>query len=257
MKPRSTQKKTSVKRTRYKNVGFLKALGESCRRLRIQRGYSIDRLAKESDQLSPSTIDRLEKGTGDSQILVLLRYAEVLGVSLLELLSFLKDSPELQKDSRILPYEENMRPPLGFVPVYPIQAVAGKFSVAEIIEEKPVGWIDTNIRGSTKDYFACMVRGESMLPKIADGAICLFRFYSGGTRQGRIFLIKARGLQDTESGESFVVKRYMRQTPLRSEAEETPAVIHLVSENPRFPPIVLVGLSDDEIQTVAEFIRVL
>lgn len=246
-----------AKRSRYKNESFLKALGKHCRKLRVQRGYSIDRLAKESNQLSSSSIDRLERGLADSQILVLLRYAEVLGLTLLELFSFLKEAPQLQKDSRILPYEEGAKPPLGSVPVYPLKVAAGKFSEGRENEAIPLGWIEAGIKGSTKDYFACFVNGDSMLPRIENGSLCLFKKYQGGSRQGKIFLIQARGLSDTETGESFVVKKYMRQTPSRSENPERPAVIHLISENSRFSPIVLVGLSDDEIQTVAEFVRVL
>jgi len=246
-----------AKRARYKNESFLKTLGKHCRKLRTQRGYSIDRLAKESNQLSPSSIDRLERGLADSQILVLVRYAEVLGLSLLDLFSFLKEAPQLQKDTRILPYEEGMKVPMGFIPVYPVKVAAGKFSETTEAQVIPIGWIEAGIKGNTKDYFACFINGESMSPRIENGSLCLFKRYQGGSRQGRIFLIQARGLSDTESGESFVIKKYMRQTSPRTESSEGPAVIHLISENSRFPPIVLVGLSDDEIQTIAEFIRVL
>lgn len=232
----------SAKRTRYKNESFLKTLGKHCRKLRVQRGYSID---------------RLERGLADSQVLVLLRYAEVLGLTLLDLFSFLKETPQLQKDSRIIPYEEGVKPLVGFVPVFPLKVAAGKFAEGRENEANPIGWIEAGIKGSTKDYFACFVNGDSMSPRIENGSLCLFKKYQGGSRQGKIFLIQARGLHDTETGESFVVKKYMRQTPSRTDANDRPAIIHLISENSRFSPIVLVGLSDDEVQTIAEFIRVL
>lgn len=247
----------TIKRNRYKNSSFLKALGEHCRKLRVQRGYSIDRLSKESDQLSTSSIDRLERGLGDSQILVLVRYAEVLNLNLLDLFAFLKDSPQLHKDSRIIPYEEGIKAPMGYAPVFPIRVAAGKFSDEVEVSTNPIGWVDAGIKGSSKDHFACFISGQSMSPRIENGDLVLFKKYQGGTRQGKIFLIQARGLHDTETGDSFVVKKYMRQTPSRSESQEKPAVIHLISENPRFPPIVLVGLRDDEIQTIAEFVKVL
>ncbi len=247
----------SVKRSRYKNTSFLKTLGEHCRKLRTQRGYSIDRLAKESEQLSSSNIDRLERGLADTQILVLVRYAEALGLSLIDLFSFLKDAPQLQKDSRILPYEEGIKVPADFVAVYSLKVAAGNFSTSSEVQSTPIGWIEAGIKGSAKDYFACFINGESMSPRIENGSLALFKKYQGGSRQGKIFLIQARGLRDTETGESFVVKKYMRQTAARTEAQDGPAVIHLISENPRFPAIVLVGLSDDEIQTIAEFVRVL
>lgn len=246
------------RRKRYKNEAFLKALGESCRRLRKQKGYSIDRLAKESEQLSPASIDRLERGSGDSQILVLLRYAQAINVSLLDLFSFVKNNANIAKDPRIVPYEEGSRKPLGHVPVYPLSIAAGKFADSSEVIENPNGWVDAGIRGNTQDYFASYVYGESMQSKIQDGDLCLFKKYTGGTRQGRIFLIRAQGLKSNDTGESFVVKKYSRQTPSRQAAkEDTPAVIHLISENPRFSPIVLVGLQDEDVQTIAEFIRVI
>lgn len=258
-KARSNKTKSSpVKRTRYKNDLFLKTLGEHCRRLRLQRGYSIDRLSKEGDQLSPASIDRLEKGQADSQILVLQRYADTLGLNILDLFAFLKESPDLSKDSRVIPYEEGSKAPLGYVPLYPLKVAAGRFSQGiDHTELPPVGWVDARLKGNTEDHFASFVTGESMEPKIEDGALCLFRRYTGGTRQNRIFLVQARGLKSHETGESFVVKKYLRQTPRRESDEDPSSVVHLISENPRFPPIVLVGLNDEEIETIAEFVRVL
>lgn len=249
-----------TKKTRYKNDLFLKSLGQHCRQLRKQKGLSIDRFAKESDQLSAGTIDRLERGLADSQVLVLLRYAEVLGCSLLDLFSFLKDNPELSvyKDPRIIPYEESIKPPARHVPVFPLKVAAGRFGNSELTSDAiPIGWVDAALKTDSTDYFATFVRGESMQPKINDGDLCLFRRYTGGSRQGHTFLVQARGLKNSETGESFVVKKYVRQTPARQSEDDEMSVVHLVSENPKFPPIIFMGASDDEIQVIAEFIRVI
>lgn len=254
------KKSTAAPRKRYKNEFFLKTLGDHCRKLRLQKGYSIDRLSKESHQLSPASIDRLEKGSADPQTLVLLRYAETLGLSLLDLFSFLKDMPNIARDPRIIPYEEGLKPSSSYIPVYSIKVAAGKFSdEKEYSQEPPLGWVDVNIKSSSSDYFAAYIHGESMQPRISDGDLCLFKRYSGGTRQGKIFLIQARSLRDTETAESFVIKKYMRQTPPKHSGDdaESSAVIHLISENPRFSPIVLYGLKDDDVQTIAEFIKVI
>lgn len=244
-------------RSRYKNQAFLTRLGEHCRRLRLQRGFSVDRLVKESEQLSPASVDRLERGLADSQILVLVRYADVLNVSLLDLFSFLKE-PVSSDDSRIISFEKEDKRPQGFVPVYPLKVAAGELASGSSFSEDPVGWVDANLRGSAEDYFASFVTGTSMEPKIPNGSLCLFKKYSGGTRQGKVFLIQARGVEDLENSASFVVKKYVRQSLPRTENDESEVTrIHLVSENPRFSPIVLVGLQDEEIQTLAEFIRVI
>lgn len=73
---------------RYKNFGFLKALGDHCQKLRVSKGFSIDRMAREGELLSPSVIHRLETGVGAVTVSVLFRYAEVLGVPLKKLMDF-------------------------------------------------------------------------------------------------------------------------------------------------------------------------
>lgn len=113
------------------------------------------------------------------------------------------------------------------------------------------------MRANDEQHFAAIVRGESMEPLIPNGSLCLFRKYTGGSRQGKIFLVQAHGLQNPETGEAFVIKKYQRQTPPRAAQDDNPTVIHLLSLNPQFPPIVLVGLEDGAVKTIAEFMRVI
>ncbi len=249
-----------AKKSRYKNDVFLKALGRHCRQLRMRKGYSIDRLTKESDQLSAGTIDRLERGLSDSQILVLVRYAEALNLSLFDLFEFLRESPELSlyRDARVIPYEEGVKPPAKHVPVFPLKVAAGKFAEGTEIEELiPIGWVEAPIKADVADYFASYVKGDSMSPKINDGDLVLFKKYTGGSRQGHVFLIQARGLKDVVTGESFVIKKYQRITPPRQSEDDEPSVVHLLSENPKYPPIILMGATDEDVQVLAEFTRVL
>lgn len=77
-----------VRRKRYKNPEFRRVLGEHIRELRTRRGYSIDRLSRESEQLSPAVIYRLENGLSDVQISVLLRISDTLDLPLWKLLQF-------------------------------------------------------------------------------------------------------------------------------------------------------------------------
>jgi len=83
---------------RYKNFEFLKALGAHCQKLRTSKGFSIDRMAREGELLSPSVIHRLETGAGAVTVSVLLRYAEVLEIPLKRLMDFpyqkVKAAPE-------------------------------------------------------------------------------------------------------------------------------------------------------------------
>lgn len=240
---------------RYKNTAFLIALGAHCKKLRVNKGYSIDRLAKESDQLGPAAIQRLETGEADIQISVLYRYAEVLNVPLAQLFKF-----EFERTSHlkgiILPFEAEELPPKNSVPFYPIHISAGRFDF-ETAQIDPSGWVRINRKGSLKDFFAAQITGHSMIPTIPPGSICLFKKYTGGMRDGKIMLIQHRGLRDPETGNRFVVKRYQRITPYKGGEDDIPVTIHLLSDNPEYQPIVLRSLREDEISSPAVFIEVI
>lgn len=96
-----------------------------------------------------------------------------------------------------------------------------------------------------------------MLPTIPDGSLCLFRKYRGGSRQNRIFLIKSRGLKDPESDEAYVVKRYKRMTKIDDHDDRDQVVIHLISDNKDYPPIILMASTEELVSTLAEFVEVL
>jgi transcriptional regulator with XRE-family HTH domain len=80
-------KKKAVKK-QYRNIAFQRALGEHCRELRIKKGYSVNRLAAESEGLSPSAIIRLEHGSGAVTVANLYRFADVLELRVEDLFKF-------------------------------------------------------------------------------------------------------------------------------------------------------------------------
>ena len=61
---------------------------------------------------------------------------------------------------------------------------------------------------ASSDLFACKVEGESMNKVIPNGSICLFRKYTGGSRNGKIVLVEHTSLQDPETGSGYTVKEY-------------------------------------------------
>lgn len=82
------------KNIHYHNEDFLKALGEHCRALRVKKGYSVNRLAREAEKLSPSVVMRLESGKGAVTIRSLVRYAQVLEIPVKKLFDFSFDLDE-------------------------------------------------------------------------------------------------------------------------------------------------------------------
>lgn len=128
--------------SRYKNEKLLKAIGLNCQKHRLQKGYSIDRLYREGEQLSTSVIHRLENGTADTQISVFYRYAQVLGVDLREL--FNVDIPR-EVGHRILMVSEYPERPKSAVPYYDINVAAGAFKSKNLVaSEEPQGWVQVS-----------------------------------------------------------------------------------------------------------------
>ena len=242
-----------VANKRYKNKAFLVVLGAHCRLIRIKNGYSIDRMSKEGDQLSPGAIQRLEMGEADVHVSLLYRYAQVLNIPTKMLMDF-----EFRSDDTdvVEPYEPNQKRPEGCVPFYPLEVAAGTLDRnSEAVE--PRGWVNVGRRGGLNDYFAARVVGRSMEPTIPRGSVCLFKKYTGGSRNGKILLVQARGLTDPESGGRFVVKRYQRKTSVDEDGDRGHVIIHLVSDNPELQPIILKKSLEEEISTPAIFIEVL
>lgn len=98
-------------------------------------------------------------------------------------------------------------PFVNAIPVYNLKAAAGNFSDSHSVSD--CEWIEPPVRyKSYKDLFACTVIGESMNKIIPNGSICLFRKYSGGSRNGLIVLAEHTNLQDPDSGSNYTVKEY-------------------------------------------------
>lgn len=246
-------KKTKI--NRYKNTKFLAALGARCKKLRIKSGYTIDRMYREGDQLSTSVIHRLENGAADTQISVFYRYAKVLGLHLKDLFNF---SVEEDISERIIPFsEEAAEKPKSTVPYYNIDVAAGAFGSETLHQQQPKGWVKIENHRSLAGYFATHVVGNSMEPTIPGGSLCLFRLYQGGTRQNKIFLISSKGPLDPDTEESFVVKKYKRITHVDDTENREQVVVHLISENKAYSPIILMATNEEQIEVIAEFIEVI
>jgi len=97
------------------------------------------------------------------------------------------------------------------VPIYDLKAAAGSFSELQIVNEN-IGdfkWIELPPKYTpSQDLFAITVVGESMNRIIPSGSICLFRKYSGGSRNGQIVLVEHASIQDPDFGSGYTVKEY-------------------------------------------------
>ncbi len=130
------------------------------------------------------------------------------------LASFIKNetgskSSTLSKDEPILRVVEYQKvdPYKNAIPLVDIQAAAGSFSVNQ--QHSELTWVEVpeGIRVNEGD-FICKVVGESMNKRIPNGSLCLFKKYTGGSRNGKIVLVESTSIQDADFGSGYTVKEY-------------------------------------------------
>lgn len=100
-----------------------------------------------------------------------------------------------------------------FLPVYNLKAACGYFEEnITIPDDEAEGWVDiseSRIKAN-KYMFVIYADGDSMLPDIKDGDMCIFELYSpenGGSREGQIVLTECRD-KDTDTDCHYTIKKY-------------------------------------------------
>jgi len=123
------------------------------------------------------------------------------------------------------------------VPYYDLEIAAGQFSDLQSVEE--VKYIELKNITNHADYFACKVVGESMNKVIPNGSLCLFKKYSGGTRNGLITLTEGSEIFDSETGAHYTIKEYSSKKMTDEEGwQHEEITLKPLSTRP-FEPIVL------------------
>lgn len=103
--------------------------------------------------------------------------------------------------------EDEIKPYVNCIPLVDISAAAGSFSGLQLHDD--LTWIEPPFNIAVKNgCFVCQVVGESMNKVIPNGSYCLFRKDEGGTRNGKIVLVKSTSFNDSEFGSGFTVKEY-------------------------------------------------
>lgn len=154
------------------------------------------------------------------------------------------ENQEEQEDIKITLIHPDYQP--GRIPLYTLRAACGYFEDGQVPEEE--GWIDASGLGFTPDpkrHFAVHAKGDSMLPKIKDGDICIFEWYdicNAGSRNGEIVLTQSREY-DSEYGGKYTIKRYLSEKVVTEEGWQH-SKVELQPLNPDFDPIELDEFGD-------------
>ncbi len=119
--------------------------------------------------------------------------------------------PPQSESLTILPFRrlepEEIRPYENCVPLYDFKIAAGDFSDEQQLED--CEWVELPDEFlPRKGLFVAQVVGESMNRRIPNGACCLFRNASAGSRNGKIVLASHREIADTDTSGYYTVKIY-------------------------------------------------
>lgn len=142
-----------------------------------------------------------------------------------------------------------VRPYQTHLPVYGLRAAAGSFSAQQTVESE--GWVEVAGQRLKKGQFVATVVGESMLPLIPDGSLCVFESNVTGSRQGRLVLVENR----SGGGDRYTVKRYRSEKVVGGDGEWHHERIILEPLNPDFEAWELT--EGDDLAVIGEFQYVL
>ena len=142
----------------------------------------------------------------------------------------------------------------GGVPLYSVKAACGYFVDHEVPEQE--GWLDLSkvgVRTDSDEYFVVHAKGDSMLPKIKDGDLCLFKWYKGESLCDDIVLTQCRDY-DEEYESSYTIKRFHLDKWTAGSAR-TISLQPLNKE--KYHPIVLSEDDGMDYKTIGVFVKVL
>ena len=153
----------------------------------------------------------------------------------------------------IIDFEPTVRNP---IPFYDFYAAAGTFSEKQ--SEKDFTLIEGTENSTNGDYFACKIVGESMNRVIPNGSICLFKPYTGGSRNGKIVLVENIDIQDQDFNSAFTIKTYSSEKVISEEGwEHTSISLRPNSFDISYKNILINEENGKEMRVVGEFVSII
>lgn len=146
---------------------------------------------------------------------------------------------------------------INLIPLYDFYAAAGTFSEMQSEKDYTLIELPDNIKFN-KDYFACKVIGDSMDRVIPNGSICLFKPYTGGSRNGKIVLVENMDIQDPDFNSAFTIKAYASEKSVSEETSRHESIVLMPNSYDRsYKNIIITKDNSSGMRVVAEFIRIL
>jgi predicted 3-demethylubiquinone-9 3-methyltransferase (glyoxalase superfamily) len=165
-----------------------------------------------------------------------------------------------KKESKIIPIQQSLnfdKELSNPIPLYDFHAAAGSFSAMQSGQDFTLIEGPAN-SGGNSDYFACKIVGESMNRVIKNGSICLFKTYTGGSRNGKIVLVENRNIQDPDFNSAFTIKTYSSEKSITDDQwEHNSIILRPNSFDDSYENIVINAENGAGMRVVGEFVRTL
>lgn len=133
---------------------------------------------------------------------------------------------------------------IQYLPVYSVRAACGSFEGNTFIPENEAeGWIEItkSAVNINENMFIVHAIGDSMLPLIKDGDLCLFELYnteSCADREGNIVLTQCSS-KDGDYDCSYTIKKYHSKKSINEDGTWQHTKVELISLNPDYDTIEL------------------
>jgi hypothetical protein len=93
---------------------------------------------------------------------------------------------------------------------------------------------------------------------IPNGSICLFKSYTGGSRNGKVLLIENRDLQDQDFNSAFTIKTYSSEKIVSEDYwEHVSIVLRPNSFDSTYQDIIITEENAQDMRVVGEFVKIL
>jgi type III restriction enzyme len=148
-------------------------------------------------------------------------------------LEFVTDKIVTEEDGKNIPIYDEFHE--GCLPLYSFRVACGGNEEQTNPSEEAVGWIDASGLGFKPDpkrYFVVYAKGNSMIPNIHNGDLCVFEWsrYFGGSRNGEIVLARTPA-DDNDYQGKFTIKKYTSEWIINEDGEREHSKIELLPLN--------------------------
>ncbi|WP_313516755.1 DNA/RNA helicase domain-containing protein [Sphingobacterium sp.] len=156
------------------------------------------------------------------------------------------------KETKIKISEEPTKHTVQF---YDLKIAAGLFSDEQNIDK--IKYLEIPNLVNHDDYFACKVVGDSMNKVIPNGSICLFKKYTGGSRNGLITLVESNEIHDVDFGSTYTIKEYTSKKTIDEDGWKHEEIILKPLSTFAYEPIILRDEGTINFRVIGVFEKVL